>query len=231
MSRAQRQILTSSKKRQLGRGKHGGRQGHCRPWSARSRRCARHPTSTIPTSSSRPHRSSSTSGHSAGSPTSIAQQGIGWLLVQPWAAKLQQRPRPAKGWPWASKGKAGQGQVVRIGEVAKLPPQPVAKQLPPLTARLLQLRAAGLAQPPRRAPPSPPAGPALAASGLPHHSQGGSILPPPCLLHRILLPLEVLRQFLIHLWGQWLYSGRIPLGLLADVCLPPLLLGILAPVL
>ena len=66
-----------------------------------------------------------------------------------------------------------------------------AKLPPPLAARPPQPWVAGLAQPPRRVPPSPPPGTARhRARGFPYHLQGGHILPPPCLLLLLLLPLE-----------------------------------------
>ena len=79
------------------------------------------------------------------------RQDAAQLQGQPWAANLPQRPRPPKGQPRASKGMGGQGWVVRMVVAAKLLPLPAS--------RLPQLRAAGLAQPPRRAPLSPPPGP------------------------------------------------------------------------
>ena len=98
---------------------------------------------------------SGASSHLAGSPTGITWQDVESLLGQPRVVKeLQQHPRPAKGWPWVLRGMAGQGRVVRMGGVAKWPPL--------LAARPPQLRAAVLAQLPRRAPLSPPAGPTLA---------------------------------------------------------------------
>ena len=88
------------------------------------------------------HHGQGTSGRLAGPPSGVARQDAGWLQGQPQAAKQVQHPRPPKGWPRASKGMGVQGQVVRVGGVANLPPPPVA--------RLPQLRVAGLAQPPRR---------------------------------------------------------------------------------
>ena len=66
--------------------------------------------------------SSGTSGSLAGSPVGIGRHNNGRLLGQPLAAKLPQHPCPVKGQPWASKGMTGQGQVVRLGGVANLPP-------------------------------------------------------------------------------------------------------------
>ena len=87
--------------------------------------CTPPPVFTTPPSSSGLPQLGCLWHHSAGSPTSIAQQGIGWLLGQPWAAKEpQQHPRPARDRPWALKGMAGQGRVVRMGGVAKWPTGP-----------------------------------------------------------------------------------------------------------
>ena len=80
------------------------------------------------------HCGSGASGCLAGSPSGITQQGAGWLLGQPWVAKPQQCPRPAKGQPQALREKAGQGQVMRVGGVAKMPPPLVAKLPLPLVA-------------------------------------------------------------------------------------------------
>ena len=73
------------------------------------------------------HHSLDTSGRLAGSPASITQQDIGWLLGQPRVTKPQQHSWLAKGRSWAVKGKAGQGWVVREVGVAKLPPPLVAR--------------------------------------------------------------------------------------------------------
>ena len=100
------------------------------------------------------HHSLGASSCLAGSPVGIAQQDFGRLLGQPQTAKPLQCPRPVKGRPRASKGMGGQGRLVRVGGVTKLPLLLVARPLHP--------RAAGLAQLPRRALLSPPPGPTLA---------------------------------------------------------------------
>ena len=156
------------------------------------------------------HHSSGASSLSAGSPASIAQQDIGWLLGQPWVAKPQQRPCPAKGWPWLSKGTEGQGQVVRVGGVAKSPLL--------LAAGLPQPWATGSAQPPRRACSSPLLGPTLAgqrppsplprwqcpaptASAPPHPPPPRAAMPAPCLSPGVAVPQRVPFPRPSHWWA------------------------------
>ena len=131
-------------------------------------------TATLPSPRPPPalgHRGPGASSRLASSPAGISQQDAGWLLGQPRVAKPLQRPRPPKGQPWASKGTGGQGWMVRVGGEAKLPP-PLALgcHSPRWLARPSHLggRPKALHLPPHEQ-----------ASGLPHHFQGGSVLPPP----------------------------------------------------
>ena len=108
------------------------------------------------------------------------------------------------------RGWGGQGQVVRMVAVAKLPP-PQLRRLGQVASATRWLAAGGWR-------PSCLGGRPQAlhlalrhgASGLPHHHQGGSLLPPPCLLLLLLLPLEALRHLLVHLWGRRSPAWRAP---------------------
>ena len=119
-------------------------------------------------------------------------------------------------------GTGGQGRVVRMVAVAKLPPPPAAG--PP------QPRAAGSTQPPRRAASRPSTWPRIMgpAASLTTAKVAASC-PLLRLLLLLLLLLEVPHHLLIHLrGGRCLHGALLPPGPPAGGRLPPLLLGTLA---